>query len=67
MGLFKKIMEKKEYIKPEIVVMAIEAESQMMTASPNTPPGFGGGEADESTPLSNRRRGTWGNLWAETK
>ena len=57
-------MEKKEYIKPEIVVMAIEAESQMMTASPNTPPGFGG-EADDSTPLANRRRGKWGNLWAE--
>lgn len=56
---------KKEYIKPEIEVMAIEAESHMMTASPDTPPGFGGDEADDSTPLANRRRGKWGNLWAE--
>ena len=45
--------------------MSVEAESHMMTASPNTPPGFGGGEADDSTPLANRRRGKWGNLWAE--
>ena len=58
---------KKEYIKPEIEVMAIEVEAQMMTASPNVQPGFGEGEADGSTPLSNRRRGTWGNLWTETK
>ena len=56
---------KKEYIKPEIVVMAIEAESHMMTASQYTPPGFGEGEADDSAPLANRRRGKWGNLWAE--
>ena len=56
---------KKKYIKPEIEVMTIEVQSQIMTASPNTPPGFGG-EADDSTPLTNRyRRGTWGNLWAE--
>ena len=57
---------KKKYIKPEIEVMTIEVQSQIMTASPNTPPGFGEDEADDSTPLTNRyRRGTWGNLWAE--
>ena len=58
-------MDKKKYIKPEIEVMAIEAESHMMTASPNTSPGFGEGEADGGEVLSNHRRGTWGNLWAE--
>ena len=61
-------MEKKTYIKPEVDVMAIEAETQMMTASQYTQPGFGGGEADGSDVLTNRRRrGEWGNLWAETK
>ena len=61
-------MEKKEYIKPAMEVMTIEVEAQMMTASPNVQPGFGGGEADgEGEVLSNGRRGEWGNLWAETK
>ena len=62
-------MEKKTYIKPEVDVMAIEAETQMMTASPNTEPGFGDGFADgKGEVLTNRRRrGEWGNLWAETK
>ena len=59
-------MEKKEYIKPEIEVIDIEMQSQMMTTSPGTEPGFGFGDADDSDPLTNRRRrGTWGNLWAE--
>ena len=57
-------MEKKVYIKPEIEVMALEAEAQMMTTSPGTPPGFGG-EASDGEVLSNGRRGTWGNLWAD--
>lgn len=63
-------MEKKEYIKPEMEVMIIEVQLQMMTTSPGTEPGFGGGEADDSTPLTNRRRlrrGEWGDLWADTK
>ena len=60
-------MEKKEYIKPAMEVMSIEVEAQMMTASQYTKPGFGEGDADDSTPLSNGRRGEWGNLWAETK
>ena len=54
---------KKTYIKPEIEVMALETEAQMMTTSPNIHPGFGNGEADGSTPLSTGRRGAWGNLW----
>ena len=60
-------MKKKEYIKPEIETMAIEVQSQMMTASapkieiidPNDPNGSG------TDILSNRRRGTWGNLWSK--
>ena len=58
-------MNKKEYIKPEIEVMPVEVQSQMMTASPYTPPGFGEGDANDSEVLTNRRRGTWGNLWSE--
>ena len=59
-------MEKKTYIKPKIEVMAIEVQSQMMTTSPGTEPGFGVGEADGSEVLTNRRRrGKWGDLWAE--
>lgn len=59
-------MEKKEYIKPEIEIITFEVQSQMMTTSPGTEPGFGGGEANDSEVLTNRRRrGTWGNLWYE--
>ena len=62
-------MEKKEYIKPEVDVMAIEAETQMMTASPNTEPGIGEGFAsgDGEVLTNRRRRGEWGTLCAETK
>ena len=66
-------MEKKTYIKPEIEVITLEAESQMMTTSPGTEPGFGEGFADgDGEVLTNRRRrgdrrGEWGNLWADTK
>lgn len=64
-------MEKRTYIKPEMEVMIIEVQLQMMTTSPGTEPGFGGDiEADDSEVLTNRRRlrrGEWGNLWADTK
>ena len=66
-------MEKTEYIKPEMEVMIIEVQLQMMTTSPGTEPGFGGDtEADDSEVLTNRRRrgdrrGEWGDLWADTK
>ena len=56
-------MEKKEYIKPEMLVVDIEVQ-QIITASPT--PGFGDGFASgDGEVLSNRRRGTWGNLWAD--
>ena len=54
---------KKEYIKPEMEVMVIDVQSQMMTTSPGTEPGFGSGDADDSEVLSTGRRGSWGNLW----
>ena len=59
------IMEKKEYIKPSAGVNEMEPV-QMIAASAEDIPvggdGQGGGEA-----LSNRHRGTWGNLWSEDK
>ena len=58
---------KKTYIKPEIEVMFLEAEAQMMTTSPGTEPGFGSGEATDGEVLSTGRRGAWGNLWGEEK
>lgn len=58
-------MKKQEYIKPEIEVVLFEAQSQMMTTSPGTEPGFGDIEADDSEVLTNKRRGRWGNLWAK--
>ena len=54
---------KKEYIKPEMEVMVIDVQSQMMTTSPGTEPGFGSGDADDSEVLSTGRRGSWGDLW----
>lgn len=57
-------MNKKSYIKPEMEEMVVETQ-QMMTTSPGTEPGFGEGEADDSEVLSNGRRGSWGDLWAE--
>lgn len=58
-------MNKKTYIKPEIEVVLIEVQSQMMTTSPGTEPGIGEGEATDSEVLSNGRRGTWGDLWTK--
>lgn len=57
-------MNKRSYIKPNVEEMVIEPQ-QMMTTSPGTEPGFGKGEADDSEVLSNGRRGSWGDLWAE--
>lgn len=62
-------MNKKEYIKPEMEVMIIEVQLQMMTTSPGTEPGIGDGYAsgEEEVLTNRRRRGEWGNLWADTK
>ena len=59
-------MNKKEYIKPSIEAMDIESMVLMATSTPhigivpndpNDPNGSG------SEILSNKRRGTWGDLW----
>ena len=58
----KTIMNKKEYIKPEIQVEVLQSEVLMLSLS--------GDEIDtEQDQLSNSyrpgRRGEWGNLWAQ--
>ena len=56
-----KIMEKKQYIEPQMEVIEMEV-SLVLAASAEYIPvggdGQGGGDA-----LSNRHRGAWGNLW----
>lgn len=54
---------KTKYIKPEIEVVQIEAEPLMMMTSGEAQ--IGQGEATEEDGLTNRRRGTWGNLWSD--
>lgn len=54
----KRIM-KKEYIKPEIVVEEFVSEIYMQSTSDDEI----GQKPGEGIPLSNDRRGEWGNLW----
>ena len=56
---------KKRYVKPVMEVVEIENEILMMTMSGEQgSTGIGSGTAGNDTPdLSNRHRGTWGNLW----
>ena len=54
------IMEKKEYIKPEVEVIDLEPSQVLATSSIEVKPGESG--ADQ---LSNDRRGKWGDLWAD--
>ncbi len=57
------MIEKEEYIKPEIEVISLEVQSQILSASnfnPESGNNYGGDEAG-----STGRRGTWGNLWEE--
>ena len=63
------IMEKKEYIKPEVEVIELEPTSMIAASAEDIPiggDGPGGGDA-----LSNGRRpgrrGAWGDLWADDK
>ena len=53
-------MEKKEYIKPEIEVADLDLPQMLAASSIEVNPGESGDEQ-----LSNRRRGTWGNLWTK--
>ena len=52
-------MEKKKYIAPSMEIAEIEMVS-MIAASI----GVSDEITDEGAWMSNRRRGTWGNLWA---
>jgi hypothetical protein len=64
-----KDMKKRPYIKPVVEVVVVS--SQMLASSPPTGGGngvIGGGgngsaNGDGTDQLSNKRRGTWGNLW----
>lgn len=54
------IMEKKEYIKPEVEEIALNTVQMIATSSM----GLGEGYADEDAEvLATGRRGKWGNLW----
>ena len=55
-------MEKKTYIAPAVMVEVLETETLMLTASSGMEMYDEGGEEQS---LGNRRRGTWGNFWAE--
>ena len=58
---------KKVYIKPTVETTELTSEVVMMVGSVNVvDPGTGGKfDSSEDDQYSNRRRGTWGNLWAE--
>ena len=63
-----KTMKKRPYIKPIVEVVVVS--SQMLASSPPSGSGngvIGGGDGqangDGTDQLSNKRRGTWGNLW----
>lgn len=54
-------MNKKAYIKPELMVEEFVTETMMISTSNN-----GSGydtESDDFDQRSNDRRGSWGNLW----
>ncbi len=57
------MIEKEEYIKPEIEVISLEIQSQILSASNFNP--ASGNDYDRSDAGATGRRGTWGNLWAE--
>lgn len=59
-------MNKREYIKPEIEVIAFETESAMLSGS-NFAPESGDIYIPDEAGTNRRRRGEWGNLWADTK
>lgn len=57
---------KKRYMAPTIEIAELETEALMIIASGETDKeGTGSGDAEGGPALSNRRRGRWGDLWAE--
>ena len=60
-------MNKKKYIAPTMEITTIETTSMIATSTPEIgiiKPGENG-ENTGTDILSNHRRGTWGNLWAD--
>ena len=59
-------MKKTEYIKPSIDVVEVAMESLMLSSSTETDSensGQGSGSGMGTPDFSNKRRGSWGNLW----
>ena len=59
-------MKKTEYIKPSIDVVEVEKESLMLSSSTETDSensGQGSGSGMGTPDFSNKRRGSWGNVW----
>ena len=54
-------MNKKTYITPEMEIMNVETVEMIATSLAM----YEDEELDVSEQLGNRRRGTWGNFWAE--
>ena len=54
-------MEKKIYVKPEVIVEELAVETMLAASTDRIP--VGGSEIKPSA--TNDRRGTWGNLWAD--
>lgn len=55
-------MKKEVYIKPSIEVITIESSHMLSASSIEVKLGESGEDQ-----LSNHRRGTWGNLWADER
>ena len=58
-------MKKKVYIVPQMEVIELELKTTMLTASNEV--GVFDKETDDDAVMSNRHRGTWGNLWDNEK
>ena len=58
-------MNKKAYIKPSVEVIEIAPVSMIATSTPEI--GFGSEDKNASDSWTNKRRGTWGNLWADNE
>ena len=57
-----KIMEKKQYITPQMEIAEIELVTMIAMSV-----GVSDDTTDDDAWMSNDRRGTWGNLWADEK
>ena len=51
-------MEKKIYVKPEVIVEEIAVESMLAASTDRIPVG-----SEIKPSAANERRGTWGDLW----